>query len=317
MDDPKLPLLSLIVPVYGVEDYVADCLDSILNAPGFLQHCELVIVDDGSTDGSMSIVEQRCAGWTNVTIVRQTNSGLGAARNTGLAHARGHYVWFVDSDDEICPEAILVLARCVEHFTPDVIAFEFETTGGTLNRAPYLAIYDRPVAPADFLLSGRIPSGTPFYAFSRTLLKQHDLRFVPGIYHEDALFTPLAIVAGDTLVRLRETCYRYRLRGGSIMAVSNPTQHARDMVRVIEGLRDASRLQDRMSPQWAAIAQEIGYAFSALRHYMARVPRRDRRSIISLNTLLTSAKPFLVCFRQRSLINFARLILLRAGGALP
>lgn len=317
MDDPRSPLLSLIVPVYGVEDYIADCLDSILNAPGFLQYCELVIVDDGSIDGSMSIVEQRCAGRINVKVVRQPNSGLGAARNTGLAHACGHYVWFIDSDDEICHDAILVLMQCIKHLAPDVIAFDFATVGGTLDRAPYLAVYDRPVSPTEFLLSGRIPSGTPFYAFSRMLLKRHDLRFVPGIYHEDALFTPLAIVAAGTLVRLRETCYRYRLRAGSIMAVSNPAQHARDMVKVIQGLREASQHRDRASPQWAAIAQEVGYAFSALRHYMACVPRRDRSSIISLGALLTSAKPFLGRFRQRSLINFARLILLRMGGVLP
>ncbi|MBN8849631.1 MULTISPECIES: glycosyltransferase [unclassified Sphingomonas] len=317
MADPSTPILSLIVPVYGVEDYVADCLDSIFGAPGFSENCELVIVDDGSLDGSMAIVEQRCADVTNVTIVHQANGGLGAARNTGLAHARGRYIWFVDSDDEICRDAICALMRCMERFASDVIAFEFETLGGILDRAPYLAVYNRPVKPADFLLSGRVPSGTPFYAFSRTLLEQQNLRFVPGIYHEDALFTPLAIAAAETLVRLRETCYRYRLRGGSIMAVSDPAQHARDMVRVIQGLHDASLRQDRASPLRAALAQEIGFAFSALRHYMARVPRRDRASIVPLGALLSGAWPFIARFRKRSLINFARLVLLRVEGALP
>lgn len=248
MTDLRAPLLSIIVPVYGVEEYIADCLDSIIDAPGFLEHCELVIVDDGSPDDSMTIVEERCATLANVTIIRQENAGLGAARNKGLAHARGRYIWFVDSDDEICHDAILVLARCMQSLSPEVIAFEFETLGGSLDRAPYLEVYDRPIAPTDFLLSGRVPSGTPFYAFSRALLNVHDLRFIPGIYHEDALFTPLAIVAAKTLVRIRDTCYRYRLRGGSIMTISNPSRHALDMVRVIHELRTAGQQQARSSP---------------------------------------------------------------------
>ena len=96
--------LSVVVPVYNVERYVGDCLCSLLNQPESL--CEIIVVNDGTKDNSMEIVHKLVNGYTNVRIINQENKGLSEARNAGLRHALGEYVWFVDSDDTILENAV-------------------------------------------------------------------------------------------------------------------------------------------------------------------------------------------------------------------
>lgn len=306
------PVLSIIVPVYGVEDYVGDCLDSIFAAPGFAEHCELVIVDDGSTDGSMDIVERRCAGIANVRIIRQANAGLGAARNTGMANARGRYLWFVDSDDEICADAITTLTACIDRFGSDVIAFEFATIGGSLDRLPYLAVFDEVVDPVQFMASGRPPSPVQFYAFSRDLIERSGRAFTPGIYHEDALFTPLTLVGARSLVRLRATCYRYRLRPGSIMSLSRPEKHLSDMLAIAEELGAQADWTAAGSAPRRALAREIGFALASARYYAVRTDRHDRARAAPFARVLAAGVRWWHHFPPRVLVNYGRLLALAA-----
>lgn len=310
MADRQPPLLSLVVPVYGVEDYIADCLDSILAARGFHEVCELIIVDDGSPDNSMAIVEERCAGLSNVIILRQANAGLGAARNTGLAHACGRYIWFVDSDDEIDSASIDVLKGYIELFSPEILAFEFETIGGTLKRPHYLDIYDRSVAGVDFLISGRPPSPVQFYAYARAFLVRTHAQFYTGIYHEDALFNALALTRADSLVRLRHACYRYRLRSGSIMSLSNPEKHLIDMLHIAKLLSAEAQLDRQDARVRKALGREIGFTLAAIRHYAARTTPSNRRNIVSLAQLLSLGWHWFRTFPPRVLINYFRLLAL-------
>lgn len=308
MPEHHHPTLSLIVPIYGVEAYVGDCLDSIIGAAGFAECCELVIVDDGSLDASMTIVEQHCAGLTNVTIIRQANAGLGAARNTGLDHATGDYIWFVDSDDEICHDAISVLVSCAEGLHPDIIAFEFATIGDTLKRSPYLPVYNQRVDPIKFMTSGRPPSPVQFYAFSRELLERANLRFKPGIYHEDALFTPIAMVTAASVARLPDTCYRYRLRPGSIMSTGNPKKHLGDMLIIAEILGEQAASNAIGDVGRKALAREVGFALAAVRHYAVRTTPGDRRRTASFSRLASLGGPWWPHFTLRTLVNYVRLL---------
>ncbi|HWQ88275.1 glycosyltransferase family 2 protein [Brevundimonas sp.] len=308
MADLHNPKFSLIVPVYGVEAYIADCLDSIIGAEGFVEYCELIVIDDGSPDDSMAIVDERCAGLTNVTIIRQTNAGLGAARNVGLDRATGDYVWFIDSDDEICADAISVLAQCVQRLRPDIIAFEFATIGDTLGRPDYLAVYDQNVDPVRFMTSGRPPSPVQFYAFSRDLIEQEKLRFERGIYHEDALFSAIAMVRAVSLVRLRDTCYRYRLRPGSIMSLARPKKHLDDMLIIAEKLGAHAATDSITRAGRGALAREIGFALAAAWYYAIRTEPEDRRRIAPLSRLAALGRPWWRHFPLRALVNYSRLL---------
>ena len=105
-------LISIIVPVYNVEEYLPECLDSIINQT--YSNFEAILVDDGSTDASGAICDDYCLKDRRFRVIHQKNAGLGFARNTGLDNAAGMYVQFVDSDDTVLPdmlESALALIR--------------------------------------------------------------------------------------------------------------------------------------------------------------------------------------------------------------
>lgn len=306
------PILSIIVPVYGVEDYVGDCLDSILIAPGFAENCELIIIDDGSKDSSMDIVTQRCQDVSNATIIRQENAGLGAARNTGLANASGRYVWFVDSDDEIYADAISLLIDCIASHAPEIIAFEFETIGEPLKRLPYLSVFDEVVDPIRFMASGRPPSPVQFYIFQRSLIERSHHAFKAGIYHEDALFTPLALAQALSLVRLSATCYRYRRRPGSIMSISNPKKHLADMLTVAEELGFYAAQAEAVGPMQKALAREVGFAMAAACYYASKIERSELKTVASLRRVFIAGARWALNFPVKALIKYGRLLLMIA-----
>lgn len=95
------PILSIIIPVYNVENYVEHCITSCLKQNILISEYEIIIVNDGSTDNSLFIAEKTATGHPNIKIISQCNKGLSMARNKGLSLAQGDYIWFVDSDDYI------------------------------------------------------------------------------------------------------------------------------------------------------------------------------------------------------------------------
>ena len=97
-------LLSIIVPVYNVEKYLNQCIDSIIDG-GFNEKCQLILVDDGSTDHSGSICDDYKA--TNIVVIHKKNGGLASARNTGIKYASGKYIAFIDSDDYVARNSIV------------------------------------------------------------------------------------------------------------------------------------------------------------------------------------------------------------------
>lgn len=114
--------LSIIIPVYNVEKFVAKCLNSILEQFDD-NHVEIVIVNDGSTDNSNKIIQETIEGKKGITYVLQENQGLSVARNVGLKYSRGTYVWFIDSDDYLSEGAIGKVLSIIDNKDADVYAF--------------------------------------------------------------------------------------------------------------------------------------------------------------------------------------------------
>ena len=123
------PKVSVIVPVYNVEQYIKRCINSIY-AQIYAAH-EVICVNDGSTDGSLEVLQRLAIGHPSLKIINQANKGLGGARNTGVEHATGDYIWFVDSDDWIEPDSLSSLARLIiENPYPDIVLFDVYKTDG-------------------------------------------------------------------------------------------------------------------------------------------------------------------------------------------
>ena len=112
-------MISVIVPVYNVEPYLRKCLDSIVNQT--YRDFEILIIDDGSTDGSGRICDEYAEKDSRIKVFHTENRGLSCARNLGLAEAKGEWIGFVDSDDWIEPDMYEVLIRRAEETGADVV----------------------------------------------------------------------------------------------------------------------------------------------------------------------------------------------------
>ena len=131
--------LSIIVPFYGVEKYIEKCIRSLYNQDIPQSEYEVICVDDCSPDGSRAIVERLQKEYPTLQLICHTeNKRQGGARNTGLRSAKGEYIWFVDSDDYICPNVLSQLYEEAKRYMVDILHFDFyiEDTHGKLSNTP-------------------------------------------------------------------------------------------------------------------------------------------------------------------------------------
>ena len=205
---------SVVIPVYNVEPYLRECLDSMLG-----QTCadwEAVCVDDGSTDGSAAILADYAARDSRFRIVTQANGGLSAARNTGLDNAQGDYILFLDSDDWL--ESIALQTLCDNIDGEDLLCFG--GWHGEREEQPAPATY--PTGWDYYNRQALVHHDFPFVCvvlrcYRRQLLLDNALRFREGILHEDNHFTPLVCFRAATVKAIPDALYHYRIRPGSIM----------------------------------------------------------------------------------------------------
>ena len=231
--------LSIIIPVYNVEQYLQKCLDSVLVDNAFTG--QVICVNDGSTDGSLTILEEYTKQYPNVEIMSQPNAGLSAARNAGLKHATGDYVFFLDSDDWVLPGSIDKVLSQVDG--EDVIYFnakkyyeDKQCYGRELN-IPELKHMD---GQSYFTAICDKPRDLPFVCvwgglYKRSFLIENNLYNEPGIYHEDNYFTPQVLLAAKDVSSINEYVYAYRLRKGSITAHVTE-KHIKDQLFVARSL---------------------------------------------------------------------------------
>lgn len=212
------PWLSILIPVYNVEPYLRDCLASLLpQLPPV--GVEAILLDDASTDGSLGLCSEICPqSHPQVRLMRHpSNAGLSAARNTMLDAARGDYIWFVDSDDEVMPGAIARLRAIIDRDAPDLVLCDYERGGRHLSS--FAGPSGRPSADREALLQGvfarrRLHSWSKI---ARRSLWGDDLRFPAGRCFEDIATTPWLLLRARTHYHAAEAWVRYRDRPDSIM----------------------------------------------------------------------------------------------------
>lgn len=118
-------LLSIVVPVYNTEQFLASCLDSLLNQDLSVQEYEIICVNDGSKDGSAEILDRYSSQHSNIHIVTQKNQGHAAARNTGMSVAKGKYIWFVDSDDYVDAQCFGFVTKVMDENSADMLSIRY------------------------------------------------------------------------------------------------------------------------------------------------------------------------------------------------
>lgn len=218
---------SIIIPVYNVEAYVADCLDSLLKQTQ--KEIQVIVVEDASTDKSLDIVKGYQYKFDNMQILTQCHSGLGAARNRGCLKAEGEFVYYLDADDWIREDTLETCYAYAKAHNLEAVLFDAEVVyevdiHGKRNRN----LYDRSgVVQSEQTYSGReflkryltkepqVESSCMMYV-QRTFLERNQLFFEEGIFHEDVDYYFRLMREMNRLRYLPEKFYYRRFRAGSI-----------------------------------------------------------------------------------------------------
>jgi glycosyltransferase involved in cell wall biosynthesis len=214
--------LSIIVPIYKVEQYLAKCVDSLLNQDLSPEEYEIVLVDDGSPDRCGEICDEYAANFINIKVFHRANGGLSAARNSGIDVAQGKYVQFVDSDDYLEPNVLKTLVTKIETDNLDILRFNYQNVNEQYkvfdpNKASkYDVDYCDNVCSGLSFLTERLGFGCYAWQFmiKRELL--NDCRFKEGIYFEDTEWTPRLLSKANRVTSTDFLVYNYLMRQGSI-----------------------------------------------------------------------------------------------------
>lgn len=253
-------LISVIVPFYNVAPYLKECLDSVLSQTH--SHLEVVLIDDGSTDGSVDIAKEYLCD-PRVRLISQKNGGLSRARNVGLHDAKGDFVVFIDGDDYISPNFLrlmldVALSHQVDFICNENIAYFQESTLPKPQESNPRSIQVLIPDSSNIAFGGAVWR----FLFSRAFLNRCDVEFLEGKIYEDEAFLYMVAPFACKFVRFLGEPYFYRRREGSIMA-----QHSRfrsyDLLDVFEAIYLFYRKHDLLGrfdpPYYFLYNSAIGY----------------------------------------------------------
>lgn len=284
----EMPRLSIVVPVYNVERWLGRCLESLYRQGLDEEEFEVVVVNDGSTDNSVSLAQDFASRHKNMRIITRENGGLSAARNTGMTHARGRYVWFVDSDDFIEPDSIKPILGYAEVNDLDIMCFYFQLAyeDGTTRHHPY-----KPSNP-DIIYSGEdfvTKTGfvqSPWAAiYKKAFLDEHNLRYMEGILHEDHEFSPRAQFLAKRIAHTETIVYNYFQRAGSIMKSSRSEKRVTSFLAICDSLHRFKH--ENVADGTPAADFFNGNIFFCLTQAMSHLAQCDKADIS-----LVTGKPF-------------------------
>lgn len=226
------PAISVIIPIYNVENYIGPCLDSVLSQE--FKDIQIICVDDGTEDSSAVICERYAKADSRITIIHRFNGGLSRARNTGADFAIGEYLYFLDSDDMLCDGSLLRMYQEMKNNRLDVLFFNAKTifdsenarkSGGGFvntysNRMDSSAVMDGASLLKIMIDNNAYRSPVQLSIVSREFYVIRGLRCYPDILHEDNLYTLEVFVYATRAKYIAEELYIRRMRENSIMTSS-------------------------------------------------------------------------------------------------
>lgn len=247
-------ILSIVIPAFNVEGFLGKCLNTIVDSP-CSPSVEVVIIDDGSTDGTSAIAAQFAARHSNVSVVSQENRGLGAARNVGLSRASGDYVWFVDGDDYLGPDALCQVISALSGASPDVLVVDLtcaDESGATIDwiESGFGDSAGETMSGAKFFRRHYRTTYAVLFLFRRALLLREQLVFQPRINMQDAEFIPRALAVADRVFVSGIVGYVYVKRSNSYINSTDLLVRERYFASVVE-------VRMRLSAQFAQTSNAV------------------------------------------------------------
>lgn len=284
----KTPAVSVVIPVYNVEQYLCECVDSVLNQT--MQDFEIILVDDGATDSSGAICDRYGIQDPRIRVIYQENGGLSAARNTGLDAAAGEYVYFLDSDDYIAPHSLEVLTALAGQEQADVVFFDATVFFTDCEPDPKVYQYHRSrdygakngrQMLLDLLDTDEYRTAVPLMLLRLDYMRRNQLRFRPGILHEDELFTFYVYNANGRIAHCHEELYARRMRQASIMTSASMVLRYESVLAIYYELSARYRNGDRSE---------------TARRYLARISR----SVLAKYRQLSEGDQYALAEKQKA-----------------
>lgn len=240
-----MPKVSVILPVYNVAPYLDEAMQSLL-AQSF-QDFEVIAVNDGSTDHSLEILEKYAAQDSRISCYSQENQGQSAARNLALQHAQGEFIYFMDSDDTIKPDAISICYDYINSTKADFIFFDADIryeegampVSWNYKRTHLLEEHKQYSGKflLNMMLDKRKHSCVVWALFIRKqYLDSIQLSFYPGIIHEDELYTTILTLSSQNIYCLQQSLVNHRVRRSSTMGIRYSERNINCYLTVIDEL---------------------------------------------------------------------------------
>lgn len=274
--------LSIVIPIYGVERYIEKCLMSCIQQDAVLgEEYEIVCVNDGTKDKSAEIAKEIASHYSRIAVIDQENGGLSAARNTGLSHAQGEYVWFIDSDDYIEENC---LGRIVS----------FLKDGLDILQLQYRHVFEDDTPPLDIKFcqingiksglevteQGGLPAPAQFSIYRIQFLKENKLEFVKGIYHEDVEFKFRATYLAKMITSDMCICYNYLQRLNGSITSNFKLKNAKDLIKVMNSLLSFADQQNMSNKYRKYLYRRIGMIMNSLLFVVCQLSKEDELVII-------------------------------------
>lgn len=280
MNTATSPEISVIVPAYNAEEYIERCLNSLLDQD-FAKSYEIIVINDGSTDDTIKIVEETAKGHENVRVFSQENGGISAARNAGLSRVRGKYVLFTDSDDFVERRYLSALYEAAERSGADITCCNYRninadnTVGigcifrhrpGVFGSAEMLGALLRDITVRSYIWNKM---------FRRELFTKNDIKFPLGQHFEDVRTMPRLFYHADKIAVIKDELYNYVQRKGSITGTMTPKK-VFQYIGAYGGIREfLDEVNEFAQYAWSFRFLGIKIAFTVL-PMLAGCKRRDK-----------------------------------------
>ena len=232
--------VSVIIPVYNVEKYIRECLESVINQ--ILKDIEIIVVNDGTKDNSMKIVEEYLLD-KRIKIINKENGGLSSARNAGIREAQGKYICFIDSDDFIESSMMEELYNKIEKTKSDVVESGISLYDNKTHKVKERENRKYSYTGKGSYLWGEYTTEVCNKIYKKEFLLKNNICFEEGMIHEDDLFTIRILFSTDKIEKIEKSFYYYRInREESIMTNVNLEKRLKALQRIVEKIKEYQKM---------------------------------------------------------------------------
>lgn len=282
--------ISIIIPIYNVENYIKDCLESVIHSRLF-DICEVILIDDGSPDRSAEIAQAIADKYPNIRIYHYTNSGLSAARNRGMEHAKGKYLFFLDSDDYLCPDYLYILYQEAEKYKAEIVfaGYSRVDSNGQHERQIHRSVLEQfqQIDGCQYLNLrmnlGDWHNEVWCALYQRKFLETYDLKFDVNIkLYEDILFSNNVLLYARNVRAVSAYGYMYRYHTQSMVQNGVKKQ---DIIESLQVLDRFVEIYQELSPEKQKILGRVFFQhISMILYYIGQTTDDGKKYYKILNS---------------------------------